>query len=93
VKHEGLYQLLCAAMVDSQFCEILLRDPPRAISGGYLDHTFSLTSEEWGLVVSLRARELEDLASQIQSWVSTNGNGNGHDVLARMSRQAELFRD
>jgi hypothetical protein len=98
VKHKGLYQLLCAAMVDGQFCETLLRDPPRAISGGYLDHTFSLTPEEWRLVASLRARELEDLASQIQSWVSTNGNGNGrngngHDVLARMSRQAKLFRD
>jgi hypothetical protein len=97
VKHKGLYQLLCAAMVDSQFCETLLRDPPQAVSEGYLDHTFPLTPEEWRLMANIKARELEDLAGQIQSWVSTNGNGSGRngdgqDVLARTRRQAELFR-
>jgi hypothetical protein len=107
VKHKGLYQLLCAATVDSEFRETLLCDAPRAMLGGYLGQTFSLTPEEWALVASIKARKLEDLATQIHRWVSTNGNGNGngygngygnghngdgHDILAKMERQAELFR-
>jgi hypothetical protein len=97
VKHKGLYELLCAATVDSQFRRTLLRDPSHAISLGYLDHRFALTAEECVLISGIRARRLEDFASQIQSWVSTNGNGagrngHGHDILAKMRRQEELFR-
>lgn len=96
MKHKGLYQLLCAAVVDSQFRETLLRDPPRAISGGYLDYRFSLTPEEWVLVTNIEARELEDFATQINRWVSTNdsGNGcdgNGHGILTTIEDLAKLF--
>jgi hypothetical protein len=89
--------MLCAAMVDSQFCNTMLRDPSQAISLGYQDHTFALTAEERMLVCGIQAQRLEDFASQIQSWVSTNGNGashngNGHDILSKVRHKEELFR-
>jgi hypothetical protein len=78
MKHKGLNQLLCAAVVDHRFRETLLRDPARAIATGYLDHDFSLTSEERDLVRHIRAEQLEDFATQVYLWISRNGNGNGH---------------
>lgn len=82
MKHKGLNQLVCAALVNGRFCETLLHDPARAMAGGYLGHTFSLTSEERDLVLDINAQRLEDFASQVHHWISGNGNGhngNGHN--------------
>ncbi len=77
MKHKALNQLLCAAMVNAQFRETLLRDPAQAIATGYLDHSFSLTREERELVLGIQAQQLEDFAAQVYHWISSN-NGNGH---------------
>jgi hypothetical protein len=81
MKHQGINRLLCAATVNSRFCDVLLHDPVQALSMGYLDHTFALTPEETKAVTSIRAQRLEDLAAQLYDWISNNGNGhksNGH---------------
>jgi hypothetical protein len=77
MKHKGLNQLLCAAVVNTKFRETLLRSPAQAIASGYLEHSFSLTPEEKKLVIDIQAPQLEDFATQIYRWIS--GNGNGHN--------------
>lgn len=79
MKHTGLNQLLCAAVVNGRFREALLRDPAQAIAMGYLDQSFSLTSEEQELVIDIQAQQLEDFAAQVHRWISGNGNGDGHN--------------
>jgi hypothetical protein len=85
----GLNQLLCAAVVNSRFCERLLRNPAQAIATGYLDHNFSLTPEERDLVISIKAQKLEDFAAQVHGRLSGNGsgyglNGNRHRLQAHV---------
>lgn len=76
MKHKGLNQLLCAAVVNDRFCETLLRNPAQALASGYYDHTFSLTTEERDMVIDIRAQKLEDFAAQVYRWISGSGNGN-----------------
>ncbi|MGQ9599546.1 MAG: hypothetical protein ACUVWZ_09025 [Anaerolineae bacterium] len=98
MKHKALNQLLCAAMVNTQFREILLRDPAQAIATGYLDHSFSLTREERELVLGIQAQQLEDFAAQVYHWISDrNGNGhhskNGNGHRSNLSSASEVFTD
>jgi hypothetical protein len=93
VNHMGLNQLLCAAVVNNQFRETLLRDPGKAIATGYLDHNFTLTPEERDLVIDIKAAKFEDFAAQVYDWVSGNGggyglNGNGRRLQAHMAAGA-----
>ena len=74
MKHKGLNQLLCAAVVSSRFRETLLRSPAQALASGYLEHSFSLTPEEKRLVIDIQARQFEDFAAQVYHWISGNGN-------------------
>ena len=73
MKHRGLNQLLTAALINERFRETLLHHPARAISTGYSDHTFSLTSEEQALVVGIRAERLEDCNHVHGEFASTEG--------------------
>lgn len=82
MNHQSLNQLLCAATVNGRFCETLLRNPAQAIATGYQDYSFALTPEERELVVSTRARHLEDFAAEVYHWISASGNGNGHGKAA-----------
>lgn len=80
MKHKSLNQLICAATVNSRFCETLLHNPAHAIAAGYFEHTFALTPEEQDLVINIQAHRLEDFAAEVYHWISgnDNGNGNGH---------------
>jgi hypothetical protein len=83
MKHKGLNQLLCAAVVNRRFCETLLHDPARAIADGYQGYTFALAPDERDLLLRIHARQLEDLAAQVHDWITGNGQakvsgGNGH---------------
>ena len=98
MKHRGLNQLLCAAVVNDRFRQTLLLDPAQALSGGYLDQSFALTPEERDMVIGIQAKKLEDFAAQVYHWVSGNGNGhngngNGHgkDLLAARAPLGELI--
>jgi hypothetical protein len=75
MKHKGLNQLLCAAVVNERFCEMLIRHPSRALSSGYGGQGFSLTPEERALVIGIRAERLEDLAAGIYDWISGTSHG------------------
>jgi hypothetical protein len=61
----GLSQVFAAAVVNRQFCDMLLHDPSIAIQKGYLGETFSLSNEEREAITSVRANSLSDLAKQV----------------------------
>jgi len=61
----GLSQIFAAAVVNRQFCDMLLNDPSIALQKGYLGQTFSLSKEERDLITSIRAKSLSDLAKQV----------------------------
>ena len=68
----GLSQVFAAAVVNQQFCDMLLHDPSNALRGGYLGETFSLSEEEQDLITSIRAQSLSDLAKQINHSLLNN---------------------
>lgn len=80
MKHKGLNQLLCAAVINERFRDMLLHHPARAIATGYYEHTFSLTPEEHELVMGIRAERLEDFAASVYSWISGNSRDGSLDA-------------
>ena len=58
-------RVFAAAVVNRQFCDMLLQDPSIALQKGYLGETFPLSKEEKDLIVSIQANSLSDLAKQI----------------------------
>lgn len=67
----GLSRMFAAAVVNRQFCEMLLNNPQEALRKGYLGETFTLTKDECELIVSIQARSLADLARQINRLLVT----------------------
>lgn len=63
--HTGLSSLFAAAVVSKSFRQMLLSDPEKALRQGYLGKGFSLSPEDASLIVSLNAKSLADLASQV----------------------------
>lgn len=61
----GLSNLFEAAVVNRQFCKLLLNQPEMALQNGYQGNTFDLTLEEQALIISIRASSLSDLAQQV----------------------------
>lgn len=78
-----LSRLLTAAVVNPEFCNLLLSDPPIALSGGYNGETFNFTPEAHSLILSINANSLKEFASQLilggnnGNGNSSHGNGNG----------------
>lgn len=61
----GLSKLFEAAVVNRQFCQLLLSQPEAALQQGYLGNSFDLTLEEQTLIISIRANSLPELAQQV----------------------------
>jgi hypothetical protein len=61
----GMNKLFAAAVVNNQFCQLLLSEPKIALRQGYLGDAFDLTFEEQALIVSIRAKSLPELAQQV----------------------------
>lgn len=61
----GLTRLFAAAIVNHQFREKLLNEPHAALINGYPGQIFPLTEEEKTLIISIRAKSLPDLATQV----------------------------
>jgi len=61
----GISKLFEAAVVNRQFCQLLLSQPEAALRQGYLGNSFELTREEQALIISIRANALPDLAKQV----------------------------
>lgn len=68
----GISRVFAAAVVNQQFCSMLLQEPQIALQKGYLGETFSLNKEEQDLIVSIRANSLSDLAKQVNRSLSCN---------------------
>ena len=61
----GMSKLFEAAVVNRQFCQLLLSQPETALRQGYLGNSFDLTLEEQALIISIQANSLPDLAQQV----------------------------
>jgi hypothetical protein len=61
----GVSRVFAAAVVNRQFCDMLLQDPSIALQNGYLGEVFPLSQEEQDLIISIRAESLSDLAKQV----------------------------
>ena len=68
----GLSQVFAAAVVNQQFCNMLLQDPSIALQKGYLGQAFSLSKKEHDLITSIRAKSLSDLAKQVNHSLLSN---------------------
>ena len=65
----GLSRMFAAAVVNQQFCEMLLANPQEALRKGYLGETFILTKDEQDLIVSIHAGTLADLARAVNRFL------------------------
>lgn len=70
-KMNGINRLIAAALVDRNFCELLLTRPDEAVEMSYNNEDFYLTPNDKKIVVSIRAVSLADFASQIYGWLNT----------------------
>lgn len=76
---KGLSRLLTAAVVNREFCNLLLANPAMAVATGYNGEPFDLAAEEQELIFSIRATSLTDFAEQITGNGNGYGNGNDHN--------------
>jgi len=74
---KGLSRLLTAAVVNREFCSLLLANPAMAVAIGYNGEPFELAAEEQELIISINATSLTDFAKQLTK--NGNGNGNGYN--------------
>jgi hypothetical protein len=81
-RHQGspnssaISRLLCAAVVNKEFRELLLTDPGLALSQGFQGESFPLDYQERKLILSIQADNLRYLALQI-----TSSQEGGHKEL------------
>ncbi len=68
-------RLLTAAVISSQFRQLLLANPGKAISAGFAGEAFYLDNENRNRVASIRAANLADFATQLNSVVGSAGMG------------------
>ena len=67
LKNQELSRILSAAVVNSHFRSMLLRDPISAIASGYSGESFSLGTKEQKRLGSIRASNLADFAAQLSA--------------------------
>ena len=60
-----LSRLMAAAVVNPQFCHLLLNNPELALKNGFQGEDFLFTEEEVDFILSIRADSLADLANQL----------------------------
>ena len=62
---DGLSRIFAAAVVNRQFCQMLLQDPYAALQKGYLGETFIISIEEMDAIIPIRAESLPVFARQL----------------------------
>lgn len=60
-------RMLTAAVINTQFRNLLLKDPQKAIKNGYSGETFNFHPEEIRCILSIHANNLQSFAGQILS--------------------------
>jgi hypothetical protein len=58
-------RILTAAVINPQFCKILLTDPARALTMGFAGEPFKLNAKSQDLLSGIRASSLSDFARQM----------------------------
>ena len=58
-------RILSAAVINSNFRQMLLNDPVKAISNGYSGEQFNINTEEKVRLSTIRATSLADFAAQL----------------------------
>jgi hypothetical protein len=61
-KPNEISRLFTAALVDAQFCDLLLTQPNLALARGYKGEIFSLNSKDRQLILTAKSTSLADLA-------------------------------
>ena len=64
VRHGEVGRLLNAAIVDRQFCDLLLTRPDLALANGYSGEPFLLSSKERQFILTAKSTSLADLAKR-----------------------------
>ena len=85
--HLALNRLLAAAVVNPQFCQLLIDDPGFALQNGYMGETFPLSEEERALILSIRTNSLQELAGEL---VRTFGERQ-HPSLTHSAQEIEFI--
>lgn len=62
---DNVNRLLAAAVVSRQFRNALLNDPARAIADGFAGEQFTLSADEYEMIVGIRSSSLPDFAAQL----------------------------
>jgi len=65
MRNNVINQLICAAVVDEKFCNVLLKSPEKALSKGYLSHHFDLSPDEIRFIKNIHADTIESFASKV----------------------------
>lgn len=60
-----LSRLLTAAVVNRNFCNMLLTNPANALDAGYNGESFRLAKEEKALILSINAKSLTEFAMKL----------------------------
>ncbi|MBN2257073.1 MAG: hypothetical protein JW704_04525 [Anaerolineaceae bacterium] len=66
-------RILTAAVINPQFCKILLSDPARALTMGFAGEPFQLNQESHTLLSAIRAQSLSEFARQLNGTLSHVG--------------------
>lgn len=79
MRYIELERMICAAAINSGFCQRLLADPVGAASAEFFGQPFRLAAEELDLLVDIRADTLQQFAEQVSLRITERRNGhNGH---------------
>jgi hypothetical protein len=76
-KGKDLNRLITAAVINKEFCNMLLTNPERAVASGFNGESFALETEEQNLVKSIRAASLPEFAMQLANLQESKSDGNG----------------
>ncbi len=76
--YSELERLVAAGAISETFRQQLLSDPQRALEMGYLGEPFHLTKEEMAFLREVRARDFQEFAQLVSTWVANQVRRNGH---------------
>ncbi len=71
-----LNRLLSAAIVSTNFRNLLINSPESALAKGYQGEKFNLSSEEYHWLVSIQASDLPDFATQLLEYQNARKPAN-----------------
>lgn len=63
---QEISRILSAAVINRNFCELLLANPGKAIANGYRGQPFHLPRDERARLASIRASSLAEFAAQLR---------------------------